>query len=292
MQQEISDFALYLASERGLSLHTQEAYIRDLKYFADFLQKSGLSSFQKIGSQDLISFLAALRQQNYASATLYRQFMSIRVFVRFLKRERVINQDWTLYLEAPQVWQQIPEVLSCSEVERLLKQPDPSTPSGARDQAILELLYSSGLRVSELCQLGLYDSDDSYVSVLGKGGKQRLVPVGKKAIAALDHYLLHYYPEGSNEPNPPLFLNKRRKRMDRIQVWKMVKYYGKKAGIEKVISPHTLRHSFATHLLDNGAELRVIQEMMGHSHISSTDRYMQISRKKIQESFHRFHNRH
>lgn len=290
MKRDLEEFALYLSAEKGLSPHSQEAYNRDVKYFAAFLERRGVQSFLEVKSEDVISFLAALRQLDYASASLYRQFMSVRVLARFLKREKLITQDWTIYLDAPQVWQQIPEVLSPAEVERLLKQPEVETAVGARDRAILEILYSSGLRVSELCGLNLQDVDDAYVSVIGKGNKQRLVPIGKQAIAALDYYLGNFYP-ASQQDSPPLFLNKRGKRIDRILVWKMIKSYGKKAGISKEISPHTLRHSFATHLLDNGADLRVIQEMMGHAHINSTDRYMQISRKRIKEAFHSFHPR-
>ena len=163
--------------------------------------------------------------------------------------------------------------------------------SPARDRAILEVLYASGLRVSELCNLGLYAVDDEFVRVKGKGGKERLVPIGRKAVEAIDYCLQHFRGECRNEKNPVLFSTNRGKKIDRVNVWRMVKKYAKQAGIVKNIFPHTLRHSFATHLLDNGADLRVIQEMLGHASINSTDRYTHLSRRHLVEAFNAFHPR-
>lgn len=282
MQQAISDFISYLASERGLSKHTIESYQRDLVQFSQLIQKN----WDQITENEILLFLNELKSKQYASSSICRALVTIKVFFRFLKRERYINQDVTFYLDSPKIWQLIPEVLSCEEVERILNMPD-ETLGGIRDKAILQLLYASGLRVSELCSLNITDVDDTFVRVKGKGGKERMVPVAKSAIVALDLYLSH--PRDQDEP--ALFLTSRGKRIDRIEVWRRIKLYAKKAGIMKNISPHTLRHSFATHLLENGADLRIIQEMLGHANIGTTDRYTHISNKHLKTAFESFHPR-
>ena len=214
--------------------------------------------------------------------------IAIKVFFRFLKREGIISQNITLLLATPKIWQLIPDVLSIEEMEQLLNQPDLSLVKGVRDRAILEVLYASGLRVSELCGLTIRDVDDEYMRIRGKGGKERLVPIGRKAISAIDRYL--HFRDGPLEET--LFVGKGGQPIDRVTVWKMIKSYAVQAGISKSISPHTFRHSFATHLLDNGADLRVIQELLGHSSITSTDRYTHISCSHLQQAFEEFHPRH
>jgi integrase/recombinase XerD len=291
MQEAIDDFMLYIASEKGLASNTLEAYHRDVCSFADVLAIGGVFSWRDVTNDHLIHFLSILKDKNYASASLCRTLIAIKVFFRFLKRESLIEENITLHLETPRIWQLIPEYLTESEVERLFRQPDLSTAIGIRDKAILEVLYACGLRVSELCHLGLYDVDDHYVRVKGKGGKERMVPIGKKAIEAIDHYLHLYRGETYDDPHPPLFVTNTGRPLDRIQIWKMIKIYAKKAGISKEISPHTLRHSFATHLLHYGADLRVIQEMLGHSSIQSTERYTHVSQARLHEAFDAFHPR-
>ncbi len=194
------------------------------------------------------------------------------------------------FLETPKMWQLIPEVLEMEEVDALLKQPNPEDPMGARDAAILELLYATGMRVSELCSLRLQDLSDSFVKVRGKGKKERLIPVGKKAICAVDHYLLHFRKE-KEETDAPLFVSLKGKPIDRVTVWRQIRRYARLAKIVKPISPHTLRHSFATHLLENGADLRLIQEMLGHEDIGTTDRYTHVSGRRLRDAFHKFHPR-
>ncbi len=184
--------------------------------------------------------------------------IAIKVFFRFLKKEGVVNSDLACYFETPKIWQLVPEVLQIEEIDCLLRQPKADDALGARDLAILELMYATGMRVSELCGLNLNDLSDTFVKVRGKGAKERMIPVGKKAIAAVDFYLIHYRGESDVE-NGPLFVSRTGKRIDRLTVWKQIKMYAKKAGITKDISPHTLRHSFATHLLEKGADLRLIQ---------------------------------
>jgi len=270
--QWVDEFLAYLAAERGLSKNTLEAYGRDLRLFT----KMGLEVFP---------FLAKLQEQGLASSSICRALMALKVFFRFLKKEKYIEIDPTLHLEGPKLWQLIPEVMTPGEVERLLAAPDRETAVGARDRAIFHVLYASGLRVSELCSLDIQDLSDLFVRVQGKGGKERIIPIAKAAVEAVDWYLTRVRKEGSG----PLFLSLKGKRIGRVCVWERVKFYGQKAGITKPISPHTLRHAFATHLLENGADLRVIQEMLGHASIGTTDRYTHISHRHLQDSFERFH---
>lgn len=290
MQSDIEDFATYLISEKGFSLHTLEAYRRDVETFLTFLQTSFLSHWQDVQQQHIIDFLAFKKEKGYATASISRALMAIKVFFRFLKREGVLLHNTSLLLETPKVWQLIPDVLSLEEMERLLSQPNDQTCQGARDRAILEVLYASGLRVSELCQLSIEDVDDHYIRIKGKGGKERMVPIGKKAIMAIDRYL-NFRDGTETGRQDKLFVGRGNRPLDRISVWRLVKQYARQAGITKTIFPHTFRHSFATHLLDNGADLRVIQELLGHASISSTDRYTHVSCTHLQEAFQAFHPR-
>jgi integrase/recombinase XerD len=288
MDTQIQDFYLYIASEKGLSQNTQIAYRQDLERFIQFLVKREVLDFQKVDQKIILDFLETLREQNYASATLSRMLMTLKVFFRFLKREGHLITNITIYINSPKIWQLVPNVLSLSEVERLINEPNPKIEAEARDRAIIEVLYASGLRVSELCSLKINDVFDTFVKVKGKGNKERVVPIGRKAIEAIDYYLLHFRNE---EDHPSLFLNERKKPIDRILVYKRLKYYAKRAAIKTSFSPHSLRHSFATHLLENGADLRIIQEMLGHANIGTTDRYTQVSQNKLREAFETFHPR-
>lgn len=286
LEQDVKDFLLYIASEKGLSINTIEAYERDILTFIDFLKETQINLFNQVQTDHIVGFLARKKDQEYASASICRALIAIKVLFSFLKRERIVEINKALYLDTPKLWQLIPEYLTQEEVKRLLAQPVLDTLKGERDRAILEVLYSSGLRVSEVCTLTIYDVDDTYIRVKGKGSKERLVPIGSKALEAIDRYLA--YPRGESDPER-LFLTRTAKPLDRITVWKLVKEYAKQAGIIKNISPHTLRHSFATHLLDHGADLRVIQDMLGHADIKSTDRYTHISRARLSEAFTRCH---
>lgn len=284
----LSDFLLYLQSEKGLSANTMNAYGSDLKSFFSFVS---VATVEEITQEEIIAFLTHKKSLEHASASISRALVAIKVFFRFLKREKQIENNPADALEGPKLWQLLPEVLSTEEINRFLLQPDPETFEGVRDRALLEMLYASGLRVSELCQLSLYDVDDEYVKVKGKGGKERLVPIHKKAICALDRYLSIYRDNWPSDKLQILFVTSKGKPIDRFTVWKLVKKYAKQAGIQKSISPHVLRHSFATHLLDHGADLRIIQEMLGHSNIATTDRYTHISQSRLKDAFSRFHPR-
>ncbi|MFA5250914.1 MAG: site-specific tyrosine recombinase/integron integrase [Parachlamydiales bacterium] len=283
MQDHLNAFLIYLSSEKGLSKNTLEAYQRDLTALFSFVKKG---AFEK---KDLVDYFAFLKEQNYASASICRAFVSVRIFLRFLKKEGLIQKaDLEQSLEMPKIWQLVPEVLSYGEVERLLEQPQKTGFIGLRDKAILELLYATGIRVSELCSLKILDVDDQFVKVRGKGNKERLVPIGRTALAAIDSYLKVF--ESREEW---LFVTKKGRPIDRITVWQRIKFYAKKARIARYqkISPHTLRHSFATHLLEKGADIRLIQEMLGHEDIATTDRYTHISLSHLKKTFEQFHPR-
>jgi integrase/recombinase XerD len=290
MEKDLHDFFIYLASEKGLSSNTLEAYQRDLSAYLSFLQSKQIKQWKDIEIQDLINFISAKKEKLYASSSIYRAFIAIKVFFKFLKREGAIENNIMTLVENPKVWQLIPHVMSEEEMERLLAQPDAKNMKGAREKAILEVLYATGIRVSELCNLKLQDVDDHTIRITGKGSKERVIPIGRKAIAAIDHYL-NYREAFSEERHDLLFLTCKHKALDRTSVWKMVKFYAEQAALSKSISPHTFRHSYATHLLDHGADLRVIQDLLGHASITSTDRYTHVSQARLKEAFHAFHPR-
>ncbi len=287
MRTEINDFLNYLRCERGLSPLTVEAYGRDVFSFASTLS---LTDWKAVSLKNFLSFLSHLKTKGLASASVCRALVAIKVFFRFLKKEGVIASDPSQHLDMPKIWQLIPEVMTPEEVDRLLDQPGEGDCIGVRDRAILELLYATGMRVSELCALKISSLDDRFVKILGKGNRERLVPVGRRAIVAVDAYLIGFRGE-AREKDALLFTSLRGRPLDRVTVWGRVKHYAKAAGIARSISPHTLRHSFATHLLENGADLRLIQEMLGHADIGSTDRYTHVTGSRVQEAFHQFHPR-
>lgn len=285
---QIRAFLAYIESEKGLSSNTVEAYFRDIRYFKDFLSKKVISRFEDVEKEDIVEYLSFLKTK-YAASSIYRSFIAIKVLFRFLKKENVIKKDVTLYLDLPKIWQFLPSVLTTKEIELLLNQIETNDFIGSRDRAILELIYATGIRVSECCNLKILDVSDNYIKVMGKGKKQRIVPIGKKAIESVDHYLLNFRNEIKNIDY--LFVTIKGKKIDRITIFNRIKLYAKGANIKKNISPHTLRHSFATHLLENGADLRLIQDMLGHEDISTTDRYTHISKAHLKRAFENFHPR-
>jgi len=277
MEHEICDFLIYLGSEKGLSPRTLEAYGRDLRAFAKAVQNPT--------NEAIVGYFQTLKEKGMASSSLCRALVAIKVFFRFLKREQLVSHNPTVFLESPKMWQLIPEVLTIDEVTRFLQAPDRESFIGARDLAIFQVMYASGLRVSEVCGLNIGSIGDDHVRVKGKGNKERVVPIAASAVESVDDYLLRFRKEGDG----PLFITQKGHRIDRVTVWERVKFYAQRAGISKSISPHTLRHSFATHLLENGADLRVIQEMLGHAHIATTDRYTHVSHKHLHTAFEKFH---
>jgi len=282
----LDSFSFYLSVERGLSNNTVEAYLRDIDQFETFAKKHGksLASSQEATLSDYLEELS----KKHSPASICRALAALKVFYRFMQKEGAIKTSITAQIDSPKLWQKIPSVLSEEELEKLLSQPDTSTHEGARDLAFLELLYSSGLRVSEACNLKIQDIDDSACRVVGKGSKERIVPIGQRALLAIDNYLIQHRP---NCQNPYLFAGKKGGKVDRTGIWRRIKAYAKSAGIEKSVSPHTLRHSFATHLLDHGADLRVIQELLGHSSIATTDKYTHVGKSSLLKRFTDFHPR-
>ncbi len=291
LKEAVADFISFIASERGLSANTQLAYQRDCALLIQFFGTISITQFSQVTQEELLAFLKYLREKGYSSATRCRALIAIKVLFRFLKREKWTEHNPAALLESPKLWQLIPDVLSEEEIDRLLTAPNSKCARGARDRAILETLYGCGIRVSELCSLSLYDVDNDFIKVMGKGRKERLVPIGQRAIEAIDFYLITVRDRFATETEDALFVNRKGQRIDRIAVWRLIKVYAKRAGITKNIFPHTLRHSFATHLLDHGTDLRVIQEFLGHSDIGTTDRYTHISQKQVRDAFFKCHPR-
>jgi integrase/recombinase XerD len=282
MRALIDDFLIYIASEKGLSPRSVAAYKSDLMQFEAAVGKE----LREVDLDDLIAYMALLTQSGKSESTRARAFVSIASLFRFAVREGVITSDMTHLFDTPKRGRFLPPVLSEQEVLRLLDTPDTTSSIGARDRAILMLFYATGVRVSELCSLDIYDLDSDRLRVVGKGNKERIVPVAAKALEAVDWYLAF-----RKDRERPLFLNRRGRRMQRGSVWRLVTEYATKAGITKRVSPHTLRHSFATHLLSGGADLRVIQELLGHADIGTTDRYTHLSHERLKAAFDQYHSR-
>lgn len=282
------EFLLYLSAEKGLSINTLEAYESDLAAFFVYARAREISDIAAIDKSVIIAYLADRKRKQMSEATISRNLVVIKVFFAFLHREgRVLDASAKL-LEVPKLWKVLPEFLSEAEVLAMLATCDTKTATGARDKAILELLYASGLRVSEACKLSIHDVSDKEVRVWGKGSKERLVPVGEAAIAAIDTYLSNYRSNDKQE-RPPLFITTTGKALSRQNVWALVSKRAKEAGITKAVYPHMLRHTFATHLLEHGADLRIIQELLGHSQIATTDKYTHVVQSQVFSAFDAFH---
>jgi len=286
----IRQFINYLRIERGLATNTCVAYESDLHLFVDFLERRGVRAWPSVTADHIVEFLAERHELKRSVNTVLREFIAVRVFFRFMMQERLVSDDVTTRVEAPKVWRLLPEILSEEEVEQLLAAPDVSTWRGARDKAMLELLYAAGLRVSELVKLRLGDVDvqSGFLRCTGKGGKERLVPVGSHAREALQRYLALRGPGAGTEP---LFLTARRCAMTRVNFWKRITWYAKAAGMAKAVYPHIVRHSFATHLLMHGADLRVVQELLGHADISTTQIYTHVDHQRLKSIHRQFHPR-
>ncbi|MCK5595566.1 site-specific tyrosine recombinase XerD [bacterium] len=293
MNQLLDQFIDYLSVERGLSANTLEAYKRDLTKFSDFLDRESIANMQSAGSRDVINYLIYLRKSKLAIRSISRNLVSIRMFYKFLVNEAVINDDPTLNLDSPKTGLYLPEVLSQDEVERLLALPN-NKEQGVKDKAILELLYATGMRVSELINLPIDNVDlhEGYLKCIGKGSKERIIPVGRKAQRAVKKYIevvrSKYVSRGNSNM---LFITRLGRRYTRQGIWKTIKKYSGLMGLNKEITVHTLRHCFATHLLSHGADLRSVQEMLGHVDISTTQIYTHIDRARLREVHQKFHPR-
>lgn len=294
MEQQIEDYLAYLSVERGLAQNTLDAYGRDLRAYARFLQQHGLTNFVDTEKEAVRAYLEQLHNLGRASSTISRNLAAIKSFYHFLVGEDIIDKDPTEYLESPKVAKRLPRVLNLSEVEALLNQPDLEDAHSIRDKAMLEVIYATGIRVSELVSLNLLDInlESGYLRCLGKGNKERIVPLGSVAVKYLELYLQVARVElVKRSGETALFVNHHGRRLTRQGFWKIIKRYAKEANIDENITPHTLRHSFATHLLENGADLRSVQEMLGHADISTTQIYTHITRNRLQEVYRKSHPR-
>lgn len=282
-------FLNYLTVEKGLSSNTLEAYTRDLKFLEKHLQTLSLTRCQ---TEDIVSFLQNVREKGLSPSTQSRILSSIRNFYKFLVMEEIIQSDPTQHLFSPKQWVKLPHVLSYREIEKILGVEKQKGPQGIRDTAWLELLYGTGIRVTEMISLKVQDMHwkMGYLTAIGKGSKERLVPLSAPVIKKTENYLKEARPQLLlNRNSDILFLSRRGKSMTRQYIWYLIKKYSRSAGITKTVSPHTLRHSFATHMLEQGADLRSVQELLGHSDIATTQIYTHITRnhlKKIHRLYH------
>jgi integrase/recombinase XerD len=290
----ISSFISHVKVDKGLSSNTVSAYQRDLAKFGAFAQKRKLS-LEKVSRDDLVDFLAGLYRLNLESRTVARHLVSLRNFFRFAQTQELISDDPSINLESPKIRRTLPGYLRLEEVERLLEQPDQTTPLGVRDRAMLEVLYSTGLRVSELIGLKASDLDSKVgcVRCIGKGDKERIVPVGRKALSMVEKYLRDARPTllGKQRGTMTLFVNRRGAALSRVGVWKILSAYGRRAGLRVALTPHMLRHSFATHLLERGADLRSVQLMLGHADISTTQIYTHVVEERLKQIYKAHHPR-
>jgi integrase/recombinase XerD len=296
MRDLLMDFRAYIASERGLSRETIRAYMSDLGRFATFCSDSArLTDVKEITRTEILDFLELEQELGLAPTSLARRLVSIKVFLRYLHREGRIDDDVAHVLEGPRLWQLLPDLLSAAEVERLLAAfPDRGDLLDRRNRVLLETLYSTGMRVSELVNLrpAQLDLERGLVRVVGKGDRERLVPAGRRAVDALRVYLAEIRPGLDKSGRAEvLFLSRRGRRLTRVRVWQIVKEAARQAGLTKNVHPHTLRHSFASHLLAGGADLRVIQEMLGHADIGTTQIYTHVDKARLQRIHQRFHPR-
>jgi integrase/recombinase XerD len=287
----LKSFLNYLAVEKGLSRNTLESYERDLRKYFSFLDDKEPG---EITQQDVLGFLSMLSREGMAVPSQARSLSAVRGFHRYLLTDGLSSSDPTVNIDTPHGWTRLPKTLSSGEVESLLSQPDLADPLGIRDKAMLEVLYAAGLRVSELVGLRLQDInlERGYVVVVGKGSKERAVPLGEVAAVRVREYLDRARPLLIKEAgSDSVFISLRKRQITRQMFWERIKHYVRKAGITRNVSPHTLRHSFATHLLDNGADLRSVQAMLGHSDISTTQIYTHVSRERLKKTHEKYHPR-
>ena len=293
MEQEIREFIDYLHNTKNKYQNTEFSYQRDLTKMAAYLQKKGIAAVEEVREFDLMGYMDYMEKENFASSTISRSVASMRAFFQHMFALRRIDENPADNLKSPKVEKKLPEILSIQEVDNLLKQPDLTTPKGIRDKAMLELLYATGMRVSELIHLEVSDVNLQMGYVVCQENKERIIPVGNVSKEALDLYLdkgRDVFVKDDNEN--ALFTNCSGKAMSRQGFWKMLKGYAEEAGIHRDITPHTLRHSFAVHMLQNGADIRSVQEMLGHSDISTTQVYLSMNINRMRDVYMKAHPRH
>jgi len=284
----------YLELERGLSPTTRASYQQDLALFEAFLQRRRIGGFAQVTSNHVREFLQQLSGENKSPATVARKLSAVKGLFRFLEGQQEIQRSPTAFIESPRQWRRLPQTLSVPEVEQLLRSVQ-AEGLGLRDLAMLEMLYGAGLRVSELTSLDLMSCnfDAGFLRCIGKGNKERIVPLGRSASGALQRYLKVERPQltAKRPEATALFVNRYGRRLTRVRVWQLLRRYAKAGLIDKRIGPHTLRHSFATHLLERGADLRTVQELLGHANIGTTQRYTHVDRARLKAVHNKYHPR-
>jgi integrase/recombinase XerD len=294
MEQLLDQFLHYLIVEKGLSKNTIEAYSHGLTRFLSHLREKGVQEIQEAGKFHIRSFLLVLRKKNLNTKSIVRNLVAIRTFFRFLIQEGIVESNPVEELESPKVAKTLPEILTLKEIEQILEQPNLQTPLGTRDRAMLEMLYATGMRVSELTQLPIHqvNLEGGYVLLYGKGSKERIVPLGSEAMKWVTVYLKTARGILSKgKENSSLFINRSGKGMSRQGFWKNLKDYARRAGLRKRTTPHLLRHSFASHLLERGADLRSVQMMLGHADISTTQIYTHVTGERLKKVHKQYHPR-
>ncbi|MDY2700164.1 MAG: site-specific tyrosine recombinase XerD [Lachnospiraceae bacterium] len=294
MDKEINAFIVYLHNVKRTSENTELSYRRDLMKVRNYMEEQGIEDVKKITSTNLNSYVLYLEKNKFSPATISRNIASLKAFYHYMYKEGMVLEDAAEALHAPRIEKKMPEILSTDEVVRLLEQPSGNSPKEIRDKAMLELLYATGIRVTELITLKLKDVNLQMGYLVCKdGGKERVIPFGNEARSALIRYLEGTRASMIADPDSEyLFANCSGQPMSRQGFWKLIKFYAKKAGIMADITPHTLRHSFAAHLVENGADLRSVQEMLGHSDISTTQIYANMNHNRIREVYAKAHPRH
>ena len=294
MENYVQHFISYLASERGLAQNTLESYGRDLRYFQQYLENNRLTFATGSTNEIIRTYLDELKKQGKAVSTISRNLAALKSFYQYLLKEQYLDADPASKIESPKLEKKLPQVLSVQQVELLLKQPNINLPAGLRDKAMLELLYATGIRVSELITINVNDVnlELGYIKCFGRGAKERVVPLGSISSKCVSQYLR----KGRtalvrSKQEEAMFVNHHGRRLTRQGFWKIIKKYALEAHIEQKITPHTLRHSFATHLLENGADLRSVQEMLGHADISTTQIYTHVTKNRLKEVYDKAHPR-
>jgi integrase/recombinase XerD len=301
VKEYIQNFLRYLMVEKGFSKNTEEAYRNDLNQLESFINETcaktgAMPSWDSFGRQEMLSYMLSLKEKKYASTTLARKVAAAKSFFKFLREENKVQQNPTENIASLKVGRSLPKPISVAQARRLLEEPaKQATPEAKRDKAMLELLYASGMRVSELVSLNLADIDTSggFVRCFGKGHKERMIPIYPRALQSLDNYLKDGRPHivQNHDEEKALFLNVRGERLTRQGLWQILKGYAKDANIEVEVTPHTLRHSFATHMLNGGADLRLVQELLGHANISTTQVYTHLTSEHVRETYEKSHPR-
>lgn len=296
MDNLIRQFLDYLCVERGLAQNTIYSYQSDLKKFLLFLEEKGrVAVGSNISKKDIFDFLMYLKDKKLSANSIARNLISIRALFKYLVGEKIIAEDVTAVIESPKLWKKLPDTLNIDEVEKILSEPNSREIQCIRDKAILEILYGSGMRVSEVATLKLNDINFNagFLKCKGKGQKERVIPFGSKAKIAIERYLKNSRPKFilKRKEREEIFLSRLGRPLSRVSIWKIVRSYARKAGIKKRITPHTLRHSFATHMLEGGADLRIVQELLGHADISTTQIYTHINKDRLKSIHQKYHPR-